>query len=88
VVFEANMRLNNVKHYKAVNPSLKILCISGAEDISITGGEKGLAATVNSLKSMGYKEVRNIVYPDMKHEVLNEKENIKVYNDVAEFYNS
>lgn len=86
VVFEANMRLAKVKNYRAINTALKILCISGDQDGEITGGEKGLLYTTNSLHSMGYRNVKNIVYENMRHEVLNETDNKKVYNDILQFY--
>lgn len=84
-IFEAVTRLKKYDLYGHKNPKLPILLISGEED-PITGGTKGLADTMATLKKIGYSDIRNIVYHDMKHEVLNETEHQKVYDDVLTFF--
>lgn len=84
-IFESDNRLKKYKLYGCKNPSLPILLISGEED-PITGGAKGLADTIATLKKIGYGDIRNVVYPGMKHEVLNETEHRKVYEQVNAFF--
>ncbi len=85
-VWEADRELKNYKAYECKNPKLPILSITGVDD-PVTGFEKGLRDSVKNLKRVGYEDVRTIVYPDMKHEVLNELGNEKVYKDVLIFLN-
>lgn len=79
-------QLHNYKAYRCTNPYLPILSVSGKED-PITGGEKGLNDSIRSLRKIGYMNVENIVYPEMKHEVLNEDDKEIVYQDIVEFLN-
>ena len=43
------------------------------------------ADSILSLKKAGYKNIENIVYKDMLHEVLNEVNKEQVYKDVLDF---
>ena len=64
--------MHQVSNYRDVNETLPILMIRGSED-PCTGYEKGA-------------NISTITYPHMRHEILNEKENEKVYADVIAFY--
>lgn len=83
-IWEADAELKKFAKYKCKNPSLPILVISGEED-PVTGGEKGLSDTLDTLSKIGYYNIKNIVYPNMKHEVINEIGKDKVYQDILEF---
>lgn len=41
---------------------------------------------MDTLKQAGFSNISTITYPHMRHEILNEKENEKVYADVIAFY--
>lgn len=84
-VFESVSKLKNYELYQCMHPELPILMISGEED-PITGGKKGLDDTIATLKKIGYKDIENVVYEGMKHEVLNETEHQKVYEDILGFF--
>lgn len=84
-VFDGVRNLHQFDKYTCQNPDLPILNISGAGD-PITGGEKGLRDSIQSLRKIGYSEINNIVYPNMNHEVLNEDDHEMVYKDVLEFF--
>lgn len=86
VVFRANGNLKKYSSFLCKNPNLQILSISGEGDAMITGGERGLADTAKTLERIGYQKVKIKVYPNMRHEVLNEKERKTVYEDIAEFF--
>ncbi len=86
-VFESDCELKKYKKYECKNPDLHILTVSGIDD-PITGGEKGLKDTIKTLEHIGYKNVQKIVYAGMKHEILNEDDNKKVYNDILNFFNN
>ncbi len=68
-----------------IRPGLPILIISGGEDpIGMNG--KGPVACADSLAMCGH-EPEVIVYPCMRHEILNEEEHERVYLDVLGFLN-
>ncbi|HLS34922.1 MAG TPA: alpha/beta hydrolase [Bacillota bacterium] len=83
-IFEAVKQMQNIAAYKCSRPELSILSISGEGD-PITGGEKGLRHSIQTLEKVGYSDIKNIVYPNMNHEVLNEDEKETVYRDVLHF---
>ncbi|WP_400203515.1 alpha/beta fold hydrolase [Candidatus Methanomassiliicoccus intestinalis] len=83
-VIEGVAQLHDYNKYQCRNPDLKILSISGEED-PVTKGEEGLEDSMESLRKIGYKNITKIVYPKMKHEVLNEIGKEKVYEDVKNF---
>ncbi len=69
------------KRSKKTNKEISILLLSG-EDDPCTGGTKGLNDTIHHLEKQGYTSIESIVYPDMRHEILNEHKHSLVYNDV------
>ena len=85
VLFSETADLAKTKLYKCNNKDLKILSISGADDRT-TAGTKGLKKTKKCLNKAGYNNVSIIEYPNMKHEILMEKDNEKVFDDILKFY--
>lgn len=83
-IMEAMRELHNIKSYDCKNPVLPILSIAGEKD-PVTRFDAGIKDSMLSLKKAGYMNIKSIVYENMLHEVLNEKENIKVYEDVIKF---
>lgn len=71
-------------NYKDINADLPFLLIGG-EDDPCTGGEKGRAASRNLLGKIGFRNVDVITYKNMRHEILNETDKEKVYQDCLEF---
>lgn len=53
----------------------------------VQDGDKGAIDSYNVLIDAGFKDIETIDYPNMRHEILAEKDNYKVYNDVLNFYN-
>ncbi len=70
----------------SVKVGLPILIISGADDPIGMGG-KGPTACADSLIACGH-EPEVIIYPNMRHEILNEDDNEKVYLDILGFLNT
>lgn len=83
-MFTAVDELHNIEGYKFKNPNLRILFLSGVDD-PIIGGESGLNDSIESLKKVGYSGIKSIVYPNMKHEILNEDDKELVFKDILEF---
>lgn len=77
--------MHKPKKYKNVNADMPILMIRGLDD-PCTGGEKGSEDSFMVLKKAGFKNIQRIDYPDMRHEIINEKENQKVFDDIVKFY--
>ena len=67
-----------------MNKELPVLALRGDGDVC-TGYGKGSHKSINILKSAGFNNIKQIVYKDMRHEILNEAEKEKVYRDVVEF---
>lgn len=84
-IWEADAELKRFAKYQCKNPNLPIFSISGEED-PVTGGTKGLADTVQTLKRIGYQNVESKVYDRMKHEVINEEGKEQVYQDILAFF--
>lgn len=83
-IWEADHQLHETKNFECKNPDLEIMSVVGAED-PVTGGEKGIADTIKTLHEIGYTNIKSIIYPRMKHEVLNEIGKEKVYKDITTF---
>ncbi len=84
-LFELDKELHNYKAYQVIRPYMPILFIAGKDD-PVIGGQKGLEDSIQSLKKVGYTKISSKVYPNMKHELLNEKDPGIVIKDILEFY--
>ncbi|WP_368251627.1 alpha/beta fold hydrolase [Enterococcus sp. 2201sp1_2201st1_B8_2201SCRN_220225] len=83
-IWEGDRQLKAYDRYQCQNPDLPILNVVGAED-KITGGSRGVADTLKTLKKIGYHKLTNVVMEHMKHEVLNEVDNQLVYEEILRF---
>ncbi|MCQ2797485.1 MAG: lysophospholipase [Bacilli bacterium] len=72
------------KYTSKISVDERILMIAGEEDPVGQCG-KGLVALKKQYDSVGVKDNTLILYPHMRHEILNETEREKVLNDVLEF---
>lgn len=70
--------------YEEVPKTLPILLISGKED-PVGAYGAGVIETEQGLKKSGVKDVTMILYDHMRHEILKETDNMKVYEDILEF---
>lgn len=72
------------KYLERINPAENILIIAGADDpVGQMGkGPKWLAETY---KKLGVERVQLKIYEGMRHEILNETEHEKVYEDILQF---
>lgn len=74
------------RDWKIKNKELKLYVIAGENDPVIQNKIK-FESLVNFLKEIGYKNIKSKLYKNMKHEILNEKDNQKVYEDILNFIN-
>lgn len=73
-------------HWNIENKDLPILVIYG-EDDPVTGGEKGRKKTIARLKNIGYQNIEEIIYPKMRHAILNEVSVKDVYEETCAWIN-
>ncbi len=86
-LFRLVQKMHEPANYRKINGQLSFLLLRGGED-PCTGGDKGAADSLAVLKEAGFSHFKEIVYPDMRHEILNEKGKQEVYEDVAAFFRS
>lgn len=72
------------KEWALKNPDLPVHFMSGALDPCRTS-DKALRKAVCLMKEIGYGNTDLTLYPGMRHEILNEKDKQKVWNDVLHF---
>ena len=78
--------LNSKKGIKKISPKEKVLIIAGQYD-PVGNNGKGPTYMANLYKKIGMKDVTLVIYPNMRHEIHNEKEHMKVYEQISEFLN-
>ena len=72
------------KNLEKVDKKQRILIVAG-EDDPVGQNGKGPKWLEETYKSLGIEDVTLILYPKMRHEILNEDEKEKPYNDIASF---
>lgn len=70
--------------YEMKNKNLDIFLIAGEDDPVIQSRQK-FKELEEFLKKLGYKNIRSKLYPELRHEILNEKEYEQIYRDVLKF---
>ncbi len=66
------------------NKEMPILFIAGSDDPVIINKEKWLKSQ-EFLKSLGYLNISNNLYNNLRHEILNEGNREDIYNDILDF---
>lgn len=84
-LFHLNIMMHKPQLYKNINKEIKLLLLRGLDDPCV-GGNKGAEDSYKVLIDAGFDKIENIDYPNMRHEILAEKDNQKVYDDVLDFY--
>ncbi len=83
-LFHLVRNMNKAERYRDVRGDMEILALRGEED-PCTGGERGSVASLSVLREAGFAQIHSICYPGMRHEILNEKNNEKVFEDIENF---
>ena len=84
-VFKGDQNLKAYQKYQCKNKELSILSVTGSDD-PVTGGDKGLEDTFETLRRIGYSDIRSIVYLGKKHAVLFETNRKEVMKDILTFF--
>ncbi len=67
------------------NPTIPILLLAG-EDDPVIGGETSFYSSVSFIRNRGYSNTRQKLYPELRHEILQEDDKA-VLPDILEFLN-
>ena len=70
--------------YRVKNNGLPIRFFSGADDPCALSRQKFMQA-IDFLRKQGYTNVRGKLYRGMRHDILHERNKLKVYRDILEF---
>lgn len=84
-LFSLLNRMQQVRAYRDVNADMPLLLISGKDD-PCTGSEKGRTGSRSLLEKSGFRNISTITYDHMRHEILNESDHEKVYQDLLDFF--
>lgn len=68
--------------WTVAQPELPILFIAGADDPCIRS-RAAFEKAVERMRQVGYHNLESILYPEMRHEVLNEVHKVKVWQDLV-----
>ena len=72
------------KGWQMKNSGLPVLFLGGEQE-PVIGSPKEFDNTVQKLKDRGYTDVSKKLYPNMRHEILNETHRMEVYEDILKF---
>ena len=72
------------RYMKKIHKTIHLFLIAGAED-PVGHMGKGPTKLANAYKKLGVRDVQLKIYPNMRHEILNENGRKHVYQDVVEF---
>lgn len=84
-LFHLVAMMHRPERYENVNRELPLLLLRG-EDDPCAGGDQGAADSRRVLAGAGFRRIRFIDYPRMRHEILAEADHQKVYDDILRFY--
>ena len=72
------------KGWSVSNPDLPIVFMSGEDDPCMISTER-FDGVVEHIGQRGYNNVRKVTYPKMRHEILNEIDKQRVWDDIISF---
>lgn len=80
-------RANHKKWFSGIRKDLPILIVSGTDD-PVGNYGKGIETIYRKLQKAGALHVKKILYPEMRHEILNEFGRETVFRDILSFLKS
>ena len=84
-LFRLLNKMGKTGEYRNINTDLPLLLVSGIDD-PCTGGEKGRTASQQVLREAGFQHISVITYEHMRHEILQENDHRRVYEDLLDFF--
>ena len=86
-LFTLVARVNSPKSVNQIQKDIPLLVVSGADDPVGTWG-KGVKLVADMLKKAEIKDLTVKLYPDMRHEILNELEKETVWTEICQWMQS
>lgn len=86
-MFELILRAQNEKNFASIPRKIPVFFISGEED-PVGGYGEGVIEAKNALVKAGLENVSMKLYPNDRHEIINETDKEVVYNDIYEWLES
>ncbi|WP_052480514.1 alpha/beta fold hydrolase [Chryseobacterium sp. StRB126] len=83
-LFTVYKRATSRNWASSISPSFPFLFVSGQND-PIGDFSKGVMLTVNNLKADGFQDVDAKIYPEMRHEILNEEIREQVLSEIYDW---
>lgn len=80
-MFKGISRLHDKQLLNKMNKDMPVLFVSGKDD-PVGNFGKGVEASYKTVKEAGVKDVSMKLYPNDRHEILNELDKENVYNDI------
>ncbi|SDA29831.1 Lysophospholipase, alpha-beta hydrolase superfamily [Ruminococcus sp. YE71] len=80
-------RLTYTGGFRPDNPDMPIRFFSGADDPCALSRKK-IVQAIHFLQRNGYRNVRGKLYEGMRHDILHEKQKVRVYRDILKFIGS
>jgi len=84
--FTVLKKLADQVDFDHIRKDLPVLIISG--ELDPVGGKEACPKVEQSLKALGLKDVSMILYPEDRHEILNETDREKVFSDLLNWFRS
>lgn len=84
VLFELMKRTYSLKGWKVRKPNLPVLFVGGAKDPCI-GSRKKFAQAIHTMEQAGYCNVKGRLYPEMRHEILNETGKQEIFKEMERY---
>lgn len=84
VLFSLMKETYSLKGWRVSKPDLPVFFVGGGKDPCI-GGRRKFAQAIRTMKQAGYRNVKGRLYPEMRHEILNETEKQKVYREIIHY---
>lgn len=78
------LKINKKETIQNTNINTEIFFMYG-EDDPVGNFKKGVKKVYNKYKKSGFKNIKIKFFKNMRHEILNEKENIEVYNLILKY---
>lgn len=83
--FDCMIDLAAKLHFATIRKDLPVLFVAGADDP--VGGGKAADSVEKDFRSLGINDIEKHIYPNLRHEILNEDEAEQVYSDILNWLN-
>jgi alpha-beta hydrolase superfamily lysophospholipase len=80
-LFDGLCDVFQARDWRVLKPELPILALAGEDDVCAKV-PYGFRRSLDTLSNAGYRNVKAILYPDMRHDIFHESDRRRVYKDL------